>query len=193
MNQLLILFALLVPTSPQTTARAAMAMVSVSPAPAPAITVPAVPPKAPVPVKRGKVTFVTADGNWCHYCNLAKAAIKGKTFDFDVVIVTSNEGYLPRFFTDNPVTGKASFTGWTSLDHLTATYNRGARIPYPLKQKNWTGPVTSRSDAIYHLLHDPEHRGHFTRAQLNPLTLPELQSLHSDDHTNSVQRTYLVP
>lgn len=70
------------------------------------------------------------------------------------------------------------------------------RSQYPLRWKNWTGPdgrhqLSSREEAIQHLLNDGEHRGKFTRLQLDKLSLGELQALHSDDHEQRVNWSVL--
>lgn len=73
---------------------------------------------------------------------------------------------------------------------------KSVRLQYPRRWKNWTGPdgvhqLYSVEQAIRHLLNDGEHRGKFTRSQLEKMSLAELRALHSDDHERIVKWQYL--
>lgn len=54
---------------------------------------------------------------------------------------------------------------------------------YPVRGSWWSHPGDIRS----HLVNAPQHRGKFDVAWMNSLSVPELKSLHSDDHEGRVK------
>lgn len=104
------------------------------------------------------------------------------------------------------VTERARRVGFTDDVQLGTWYNdivngkapkgKAPHVPYPTRWRNWTGPdgrhqLSSREEAIRHLLSDGEHVGKFTRSQLDKLSLSELRALHSDDHERRVKWSVL--
>lgn len=62
-----------------------------------------------------------------------------------------------------------------------------AHAGYPVRGNWWTHPgATNRVELIEHLMQGV-HRGKFSREWLNTLTMPQLESLHSDDHEGKVR------
>lgn len=55
-------------------------------------------------------------------------------------------------------------------------------VSIPPARNAWTGPVSSKSEAIEHLLNHPNHRGKFQRSYLESLSLADLRRLHDHDH-----------
>ena len=135
----------------------------------------------------------------CGPCRAAKEKLTDKVrkeLPFQVEIADDD---VEKKWGEHPVfTWRVGNQGWNTkgfsdIPSLVAIWKQTQKTTgiYPTRWSNWTGPdgepLHTREQAIRHLLFDGEHRGKFTRPQLEKLSLIQLQSLHSDDHERKVQ------
>ncbi len=97
--------------------------------------------------------------------------------------------------------GKWKAVPAASLDEFLRTYRRHNRQDgddqtrssvYSTNGRRWVlNGGSTRGELIEHLLYDSNHRGKFTRSNLEGRTLAELELLHGDDHDNRVDWTQI--
>lgn len=97
------------------------------------------------------------------------------------------DGKWKRIYTSSPETLTEA---WRKTIDVPVTTSASG---YPTRSNHWSHPGNTREAIIVHLLTGAEHRGKFTRAQLERLSLQELEGLHSDDHDSRVQWSRLPP
>ena len=169
-----------------------------SPSPGPAVAIP------PADTDRRPVVlvYVAPPDQVCTVCERMKKEITEEkevaiAFDFKSPAPAWVEAY-PTLHWQTPDGKWKYFTGWKGLREFEALYDRTAATAkpvqsrqtsnsYPVRTSNWSHPGNTREAIIQHLLTGAEHRGKFTRAQLERLSTSELESLHSDDHDGRVQ------
>lgn len=78
------------------------------------------------------VTMITADGNWCVYCNKAdKDLAEAKDLPFTINRTTERPAWVtvvPVFVFDTP-NGKMQIEGYSNLDVLVKGYEYAQKVP----------------------------------------------------------------
>lgn len=137
------------------------------------------------PVKESDRYLVVFTASWCGPCQQWKASEKAKLGGVDITTVDIDQdkqwgvSTVPTFWIVDRATRKPvqKYVGYTSADTLTKAV--GSTVV--TKETQW-GRTTDKEILVNHLLNDGIHKGRHTSAQLEAMTVEQLEALHTQEH-----------